>query len=253
MAMKVAIGLLIALVCTVSACVPVKPVAGPPGMPGAAGPPPDIEFGQPCSRARADDWEAGATTDPRDAFQGAACLAYLAEQEQQDVGARLSAARTGRELAETAVAAWPDSGLAHYLLAYLTGLVAEKTPLKGLELVPVIEGEAQSAARLKPDIDHGGPDRMLGELYLRAPGFPVSIGDPALAVVHYRRAVTIDPVFAANRLGLIEALLAEEETTAACKELKELFRCCVQVPAGDATWVKVQELQQRMCEQLDRP
>jgi predicted Zn-dependent protease len=72
----------------------------------------------------------------------------------------------------------------------------------------VIEQEAARAAALAPDLDCAGPDRMLGELYRQAPGRPWSIGDPAKAVVHFRRAAALAPDSVANRLGLAQALLA---------------------------------------------
>jgi tetratricopeptide (TPR) repeat protein len=246
---KVVIAFLLALVCCLGACAPIKPVA-PEGPVSEAGPVPEIEFGQPCTSAEGEHWLAEAPGDPRAAFRGAACWAYLAEQKQKGAPSRLTAASNGRQLAKSAVAAWPDSGMAHYLLAYLTGLVAEETPLQGLKLVPVIEREAQQAARLQPDIDHAGPDRMLGELYLRAPEFPVSIGDPAQAVDYYRKAVDLAPGFNANRLGLVEALLADEQTAAACKELNHLFRSGFPNLKKDADWQKTLELQERLCGQI---
>jgi hypothetical protein len=115
-------------------------------------------------------------------------------------------------------------------------------------LVPRIEKQALLAGEHDPTIDQAGPDRLLAELYLRAPGFPVSIGDSALAVEHYRRAVALAPT-STNRLGLIEALLAEEELATACSELSELLHQMVPETAK-CDWSRVIDLQKRLCRQL---
>jgi hypothetical protein len=211
--------------------------------------PQPVAIGRPCTRAEADAWVEGAVGDPQAALQGAACLLYLAEQAGKGAP-RLADVQRGRQLAERAVETWPQSGLAHYLLAWLVGLEADAIPLKGLELVNVIERHAQRAAELQPAVDHGGPDRMLGELYLRAPGFPVSIGDSALAVEHFRQAVARDPLFVENRLGLAEALLAEEDIDAACRELSEGWRLLVPERAEEEGWRRALKLQQSLCEQV---
>jgi hypothetical protein len=135
----------------------------------------------------------------------------------------LATVQAGRKYAEIAARTFPESGLAHYLLAHLTAHEAERNPTRGLQLVPIIEHEAILAAALNPAIDHGGPDRMLGELYLHAPGFPMSVGDPEKSVAHFRKALTHDPDFSENRLGLVEALMAEDENEEACTELSTVI------------------------------
>ena len=150
-------------------------------------------------------------------------------------------------MAQAAVAMLPRSGLAHYLAAYLTGMEAENDPLRGLALVPLIEREAMIASDLDPGIDHGGPDRMLGELYLHAPGIPISIGDSAKAVDRFRRALDHDPEFPENRLGLVEALLAEEELGRACFELKGVLSEMAPDDTVNLRWKKTIELLDRLC------
>ncbi len=249
--MKVVIGLFLAVICALAACTPSKPVTDSAEMPRTdAGPLSEVEFGKPCTIEQAKGWRKRAETDPQAALQGAACLVFLAEQEPEGSD-RLALAKNGRSLAAMAVKSWPDSGLAHYLLAYLTGLVAEGTPLRGLELVKIIEREAQLAAELQPDLDRAGPYRMLGELYLRAPGFPVSIGDPALAIEHFRQAVALAPTFVDNRLGLVEALLTEGENRAACNELNRLFQDLFHENDGSKAKEQALDLQQRLCDQLE--
>ena len=63
---------------------------------------------------------------------------------------------------------------------------------------------------------------MLGELYLRAPGFPFSVGDYQKAIIHFKRALEYSPGFFPNRYGLVQALLNEGDLAEGCKELDEL-------------------------------
>lgn len=201
----------------------------------------------PCTRYQAQRWASSARQDGTLAIKAANCYAFLVKQGK-DKELRLADAKKGRKLAETAVTMLPRSGLAHYLYAYLTGLEAENDSLRGLELVPVIEREALLASDVNPAIDRGGPDRILGELYLQAPAFPVSIGDSARAVDHYRRAVDQDPEFFENRLGLAEALLAEEEPGKACFELKKILSEMPPNSKINPPWKRALELLKRLCD-----
>ena len=92
---------------------------------------------------------------------------------------------------------------------------------------------------------------MLGELYLRAPAFPVSIGNSAKAVEHYRRAVDQDPEFLENRLGLTEALLTEEKAGEACFELKKILSEMPPNSKINPPWKRALELLKRLCDMQD--
>ena len=204
----------------------------------------------PCTRDQAQTWAAAAKQDGSSALEAANCYAFLVGQGK-DKALRLADAVKGRKLAEAAATMLPESGLAHCLYAYLTGLEAENDSLRGLELVPIIEREALLASDLNPAVDHGGPHRMLGELYLRAPAFPVSIGDSARAVDYFRRAVDQDPEFLENRLGLAEALLAEEEPGKACFELKKILSEMPPNSKIKPAWKRALELLKRLCDMQD--
>ena len=201
----------------------------------------------PCTRNQALMWEQQSKQDPGTALQAARCYAVLA-RNGKNKSLRLENAVSGREMAEAAVARDPKNGTAHYLAAYLAGLEAENQPLKGLALVPLIERGAIRASRLNPELDHGGPDRMLGELYLRAPDPPVSIGDLEKAIDHYQRAVSQDPDFIENHLGLAEAYLADEEPGPACNQLRQIL---TRMPPGhpwEGSWKQTLDLMKQLCE-----
>ncbi len=207
---------------------------------------PTLSICGPCTRKQAREWAEAAESDVGSGLQAANCYLFLATQEA-DRSSTLADAQKGRTLAKNAVDRAPQSALAHYLYAYLTGLEAENDPLHGLERVPVIEQAARTASELNPSIDAGGPDRMLGELYLRAPGMPVSIGDAEKAVAHYRRAVSLAPDYPENRLGLAEALLELEEMEPACLQLHQLLLDLPPAELKKPTWDKTLKLLKRVC------
>ncbi len=199
----------------------------------------------PCTRDQAVLWEKDAGKSGA-AVQAARCYAVLAQNGKTRV-IRLENALKGRKLAEAAVARDPENGMAHYLAAYLAGLEAENDTLRGLALAPVIERSALEAARLSPQLDHGGPDRMLGELYLRAPGPPVSIGDLEKALAHYKRAVVRDPDFFENRLGLAKAYLEDEEPGPACDQLRKILICMPPCSGREGPWQQALDLMKQLC------
>ena len=200
----------------------------------------------PCTRDQAQRWVTEAKQDGASALKAANCYAFLVKQGK-DKELRLADAKKGRKLAETAVTMLPKSGLAHYLYAYLTGLEAENDSLRGLELVPVIEREALLAAKLNPEVNGAGPDRMLGELYLQAPCAPLSIGDLEKADAHYRRAIAIAPKHTDNRLGLVETLLEEGEEEEACTHLHGLLSGMRPARSSEVSWRKTLGLLKRLC------
>ncbi len=244
--MKVVIVLFFGLICTLPGCATPAGKAGiPVGRPTAAVP--RIDLWEPCDNTQAQHWRNAAVDEPAAALRGAACYAYLVERADGN----LAAAESGRKLAEQAATAFPKSAEAHYLLGYLSGLVAQRSPLKALSLVSVIEREALVAQELNPRLDQAGPARMLGDLYLRAPAFPVSIGDSALAVDYFRQAVELAPDQADNRLGLIEALLDEGQTADACWQLQNLWQGLAPEADPGTVWQRGLDLQLRMCEGLN--
>ncbi|MBT3257194.1 MAG: tetratricopeptide repeat protein [Deltaproteobacteria bacterium] len=201
----------------------------------------------PCTRNQALGWERQSEQDPGAALQAARCYAVLARNGTSK-SVRLENAVKGRNIAEAAVARDPKNPTAHYLAAYLAGLEAENHPLKGLSLVPVIERGALEASRLNPGLDHGGPDRMLGELYLRAPDPPVSIGDLEKAIFHYQRAVMQDPDFVENRLGLAEAYLEDEDPGPACDQLQRILTRVPPANGWEGPWRQTLGLMKQLCE-----
>lgn len=174
-----------------------------------------VALWKPCTKSQADSLAAGGKDG--NVLQSAACSAWLLES-----GTVKSAdyAAQSQDLLNRYLKNNPDSGLGHYLLAYLVAKEAQLAPLKGLELVPVLEKEALLASRLAPEVDYGGPARMLGALYLKAPSHPISVGDLGKSLEYYEKAVKEAPDFALNHLGLAAALLEDDEAGKACIQLE---------------------------------
>lgn len=118
----------------------------------------------------------------------------------------------------------PDDVSAHYYASLCMGARAQAKTVEGLDLVERMLAEAKRALELDPEALHGGPHRLLGGIYLRAPAWPASVGDLDAALEHLEAAVRIAPTWAENHLLLAEALLAddrEDEARAALEESKK--------------------------------
>ena len=89
-------------------------------------------------------------------------------------------------------------------------------------LIDVLE----RAVELDPGMDHGGPLRLLGALYLRAPPWPRGPGDSEKALELLERAVEEYPDHPLNHFFYAEALLDDEEHADALEEI-EVARACI--------------------------
>ncbi|MBN2141210.1 MAG: hypothetical protein JW718_09425 [Desulfovibrionaceae bacterium] len=246
---------------TVLACLLAQACAGTPAtappLPAAgskaAGPVHGLALWRVCPRAQAEQWAASAAKDPDAALRAANCYAALLKAGQGRGAEGEQDADAGLKAALIAVRAMPGSAAAHYLAAYLLGQSAERHPFKGLDLVRRMEQEAILAARLDPRLDHGGPDRMLGRLYLQAPGFPISVGDLYKAVSHLRRAAALDPGFADNHLGLAWALLESGDGPGACLEFDRIKDAGQGRGRADQALVRATARLQKACAGPNRP
>lgn len=155
--------------------------------------------------------------DPEAAWRWARALYLRSLLAPSDEQAEL-AARCERELGS--ILEGSDLAEAHYYRALCWGARAQARPLEGLPLVRRMLSAAERAAALDPSCEHGGPERLLGGLYLRAPAWPVSIGDPEQALEHLAKAVALDPRWPENHLLLAEALWNDERPLEARRALE---------------------------------
>lgn len=96
----------------------------------------------------------------------------------------------------------------------------EKGIMQSLAMVSPIKAAAEKALALDAGYFYGGPHRVLGRLYHKAPGFPFSIGSTKKAVEHLEKAVSLGPKFFLNRLFLAEAYISNRDKQKAREQLE---------------------------------
>ena len=121
------------------------------------------------------------------------------------------------------VALDPKSAAAHYYLAITVGKLADlKRNLAAYGMVKEVEREFHKARELDERFCYAGPDRCLGELYFKAPSWPLSVGSRSKARKHLERAAELAPDFPENRLLLAEAYLKWHDKKPLASELRAL-------------------------------
>jgi tetratricopeptide (TPR) repeat protein len=96
----------------------------------------------------------------------------------------------------------------------------EKGIMQSLAMISPIKAAAEKALSLDENYFYGGPWRVLGRLYHKAPGFPFSIGNTKKAIEHLEKAVNLGPKFFLNRLFLAEAYISNRDKAKASEHLK---------------------------------
>ena len=143
----------------------------------------------------------------RTALGSRLCL-HLAEREaNQEKREKLAA--EGVSFAEAALAQGGGDGAVHYYLAVNLGLAVREHITLAMENLGRLEDEMKQAEALSPDIDDGGPLRILGTLYLKAPAWPNGIGDRDKALELLKKAVIQHPGHPLNHLFYAQALWDE--------------------------------------------
>ena len=96
----------------------------------------------------------------------------------------------------------------------------EKGIMQSLAMVAPVKETAERAAGIDGSYFYGGPWRVLGRLYHKAPGFPFSIGNTKKAVECLEKAVGFGPKFFLNRLFLAEAYISNRDKAKAKEHLE---------------------------------
>lgn len=92
--------------------------------------------------------------------------------------------------------------------------------MQSLAMVTPVKERAEKAAEIDGSYFYGGPWRVLGRLYHKAPGFPFSIGSTKKAIECLEKAVGFGPKFYLNRLFLAEAYISNREKAKAKEQLE---------------------------------
>lgn len=131
---------------------------------------------------------------------------YYWSGEYADAGDKLFNFEYGVNYGEKGIAVNEDSLESNFWLAVNYGSFGtEKGIMKSLELIKPIRACIERAMKIDETYFYGGPYRVLGRLYHKAPGFPFSIGDNKKAIECLEKAVEFGPKFYLNHLFIAEA------------------------------------------------
>jgi tetratricopeptide (TPR) repeat protein len=127
----------------------------------------------------------------------------LKREEDRPLHARHRAA--GLRHSEAALRERPEDPAAQYWRAcvVLHAAEAESSYARLNDAVKLLEAAEAEA----PDLDHGGPARMLGRIYQETPGWPM-LGSKAKAAFYYKRSIERAPDFAQTHLWLGETYVS---------------------------------------------
>lgn len=127
----------------------------------------------------------------------------------------------GVECGKEGIAIDADSTEANFWLAANYGSYGqEKGIMQSLALVKPIKETAEKVLELDETYFYGGAHRVLGRLYHKAPGFPISIGSTKKAIEHLEKAVSSGPKFFLNRIFLAEAYISNRDKAKAREHLE---------------------------------
>jgi len=119
-----------------------------------------------------------------------------------------------------------DNPKACYYFALNQGLILQRKGLLALSKLPEV-AEALKMASAADSIDWGGPLRVLGMLYLKAPAWPTGIGDLDKSLNLLAEAVKKYPVHPLNHIFYAEALIEDDNKVEAKKCLDIAERLAV--------------------------
>ncbi|MEZ5308836.1 MAG: hypothetical protein R2684_16950 [Pyrinomonadaceae bacterium] len=127
----------------------------------------------------------------------------------------------GVKWGEEGVEAEPESLEANFWLSVNWGSFGqEKGIMKSLALISPIREKAELAIGIDESYFYGGPWRVLGRLFHKAPGFPISIGDKYKAEECLEKAIGFGPNFYLNHLFMAELQISRREKERARQELE---------------------------------
>jgi hypothetical protein len=139
------------------------------------------------------------------------CL-LLAERED-DQATREKLAAEGVHFAEQAISSGAQGdGRVDYYWALNMGLAIRKHYVLALKNLKPLAKKLESAQLKVPAEDSGGPGRVLGLLYLKAPPWPQNIGDCDKALTLLKQTVEQFPQHPLNHLFYAQALWAINES-----------------------------------------
>lgn len=134
-------------------------------------------------------------------------VSLLLATRDPDQVRREQLATEGVHFAEQAIrSGGGGNGEVHYYLAANLGFAVRDQITLAMENLPRLQHAMERALSLSPDVDEGGPWRLLGMLYLKAPPWPAGFGDGDKALELLGKAVEKHPRHPLNHLFLAQAI-----------------------------------------------
>lgn len=160
----------------------------------------------------ADDGVSQCDTWTAESLSYAAQKESIATMNAKSPKERLAHAKKGLEWGKKCVTSFPNEAACYYYRGLNQAFIVETTLLSfQKKLVAVVE-DMQRAIRLNPKVDAGGPYRVIGNIYLKAPEFAVKkhaiVRDLDRALKYALQATSVDQQDVDNRLLLAEVHVA---------------------------------------------
>jgi len=146
-----------------------------------------------------------------------AISAFFAHQTETDPERKRQINRVGLAAAQSAWRQNADEVAAYYHGVHL-GISIQRRGLVAVGRLGDLESLLLQAAQA-PDIDHGGPLRALGMLYLRAPQWPTGIGDLDAALKYLQRVSEEYDQYPPNFFYYAQALAEDRQWAEAKQQL----------------------------------
>lgn len=142
--------------------------------------------------------------------------------EMIEDGEALPVLERGLTFAQQATEVAEDNADAHYWFGVLTGRIGEERGiLQSLFMVKDIMAAIDRALELNSE--HAGAHMLASQVYRKAPGWPLSIGDRKKAIEHGLEAVRLDPHKTIHVLNLAEAYLNDRQQDKARELLQQVL------------------------------
>ncbi len=143
-----------------------------------------------------------------------------------------------------------EEGRACYYLAVNLGIAVHDHTALAVKNLKRLVGELETAVRLSPDEERGGPLRVLGLLYLMAPPWPQGVGDGDKALTMLEQAAGHYPGHPLNHIFYAQALWELEGDSAEQRVKRELDRGKELLASG--AWGKARDRWRKLLRKLAR-
>jgi hypothetical protein len=161
----------------------------------------------------------------------------LADRTCNDNTRREQFASEGVRWAEIAISEGAGlDGAVHYYLGTNLGLAVYEHTALAVKNLKRIASALRKSCQLTPDLDQGGPLRVLGMLYLLAPPWPQGIGDGDKALELLEAVAKRHPTHPRNHIFYARALWEIEEEDALDKVKKHLSEAQKLIMQGGDKW-----------------